>query len=533
MDADPAFRKLVGYFESFHAADMQMSLCPSSAFAKHIRIELPLSEDLIQSSANPGWEPVSNKGGFHSHQAMFSEPSLRDNPIMQQFQDQLVQAVAEAELAEAGEIGEEDADELASELASSMEPPTSSWVNVNRHGHWNGLHDHTGASWSGVYYAKVPPAPPPKSLPEGHSGRLILRTAIGGFDGPPSSDRVYATDAKKPEGWCQYAYIDAAEGLLVLFPSWVLHGVMPLVAHAGPDKKGKMKGGVKGGGGAEGPKGGPFRVSLAFNFGEPEVAVPPGEGGGVGGQETHMAEKKENKSGNPSQKSAFQPDGRDDGVKRQEPRKLKKKARMPGNPSEHSALRTDGGGGVGDQGRPKAKKLARESANDSEPSAPHSGGGAGVRGQEPRKLKKKARKPGNPSEQSALHTDRGDGGSGQGLKKKARKSDDFSNQSTRPNGSHGEDASSGKAGQGHILKKKVGALPRVGALEGGSPSKPSTGTKEMAKGKQSPSPSAAAALPATLIPVTQKLKKRKLLVGSDSTDVLPSKQSTGTKKMAE
>ena len=27
-------------------------------------------------------------------------------------------------------------------------------VNINRNGHWNRLHTHAGASWSGVYYIK-------------------------------------------------------------------------------------------------------------------------------------------------------------------------------------------------------------------------------------------------------------------------------------------------------------------------------------------------------------------------------------------
>ena len=58
------------------------------------------------------------------------------------------------------------------------------------------------------------------------------------------------------------------EGRLVLFPSWVLHGVLPV--------------GGGGSGGKKAGKGGKPRVSVAFNTGEQNVDIT-GAGGGGGG----------------------------------------------------------------------------------------------------------------------------------------------------------------------------------------------------------------------------------------------------------
>jgi len=118
---------------------------------------------------------------------------------------------------------------------------TTSWVSVCRAGNSHGLHNHVGAKWSGVYYASVPEEPAdsaPKSMPNAGngaakgarspsrvsparspdlSGHLILRLCSGG--GTPG-------DAGAAEGWCMWQAVPPREGRLVLFPSWMLHGVL-------------------------------------------------------------------------------------------------------------------------------------------------------------------------------------------------------------------------------------------------------------------------------------------------------------------
>mmetsp|Transcript_68494 Transcript_68494/g.216798 ORF Transcript_68494/g.216798 Transcript_68494/m.216798 type:complete len:112 (+) Transcript_68494:48-383(+) len=59
MEDDPDFRKLMGYFTEYHNASMQVSVCPtSSSFSRHIRLELPLEQELMATSTTPGWEPT-------------------------------------------------------------------------------------------------------------------------------------------------------------------------------------------------------------------------------------------------------------------------------------------------------------------------------------------------------------------------------------------------------------------------------------------------------------------------------------------
>lgn len=45
------------------------------------------------------------------------------------------------------------------------------WLNRNRHGHWNRLHTHEGAAWSGVYYAHSSNSAAAAS----YSGKLLLK----------------------------------------------------------------------------------------------------------------------------------------------------------------------------------------------------------------------------------------------------------------------------------------------------------------------------------------------------------------------
>ena len=179
---------------------------------------------------------------------------------------------------------------------------TTSWVNVCREGHSHGLHNHVGAQWSGVYYASVPSPPEPGRAAGGAaagwggggggeelevaeaeedeeeeetssrssslssssslSGHLILRLCSGGASpGAPE-------DVK--EGWCAWAAVPPREGRLVLFPSWLLHGVMSVRQKT---KKRKRKGGPVDSSSSSSVSSKP-RVSIAFNTGERNVVLP-------------------------------------------------------------------------------------------------------------------------------------------------------------------------------------------------------------------------------------------------------------------
>ena len=77
-------------------------------------------------------------------------------------------------------------------------------MNVNRDGDWNAMHDHCGATWSGVFYVEVGQATSPTS------GLLVLSK-------PASLGHAVR----------EYCAIRPLKGMLVIFPGWLPHAVLP------------------------------------------------------------------------------------------------------------------------------------------------------------------------------------------------------------------------------------------------------------------------------------------------------------------
>ena len=100
------------------------------------------------------------------------------------------------------------------------------WVNVSRAGHFNALHDHAGASASGVLWVRAPPAPRGVEF----SGCLFLALRFPRENAPGT-----------------YALVAPADRALVAFPGCLAHAVLPLAPEAlrDPDD---------------------VRISLAFNY---------------------------------------------------------------------------------------------------------------------------------------------------------------------------------------------------------------------------------------------------------------------------
>lgn len=87
------------------------------------------------------------------------------------------------------------------------------WANVSRRGHYNSVHDHPGATWSGVYY--VSGGKPDSDDPQ--NGKLEL------FD-PRSGVNMLRLERGIFEG--RYL-VEPMPGLMVMFPSWLKHMVHP------------------------------------------------------------------------------------------------------------------------------------------------------------------------------------------------------------------------------------------------------------------------------------------------------------------
>ena len=87
----------------------------------------------------------------------------------------------------------------------------SAWVNVNPPGSWNAPHNHLPCEWSGVFYVEVP-ACAGDDTNINQAGELALIN-------PVQTSRYAGSSAS--------VTIRAQEGLIVLFPSHLLHMVTP------------------------------------------------------------------------------------------------------------------------------------------------------------------------------------------------------------------------------------------------------------------------------------------------------------------
>ena len=172
---------------------------------------------------------VSNIGGYHGAPDVFAR---RD--------DDCVRALRRAVEDACGVVWDENRGDVKKVMikrimgAGDPVSVSTSWVNVCESSHGHGLHNHVNAVWSGVFYASTG-----KTSSESENcdepGDLLIRVTAGGFD----------ASAKEPSGYCHYTRVKPKVGRLVVFPSWVLHGVL---ASKGTDSM--------------------PRISYAFNTGE-------------------------------------------------------------------------------------------------------------------------------------------------------------------------------------------------------------------------------------------------------------------------
>jgi uncharacterized protein (TIGR02466 family) len=87
----------------------------------------------------------------------------------------------------------------------------SAWANVNRRGDYNQMHTHPGATWSGVYY-----------VDHGESAPDAEGTAIRLSDPCPPRTNIFF-----PELSASDVLFPPEPGLMILFPSYVPHAVLP------------------------------------------------------------------------------------------------------------------------------------------------------------------------------------------------------------------------------------------------------------------------------------------------------------------
>ena len=139
----------------------------------------------------------SNIGGWHSDHDLMQWPE----PEMQVFRQHLGQALQEMTSA------------TFDAFPPDLEVLVTGWANISRNGAYTRAHGHDGSLWSAIYY--VAAEPPPPSHP--YSGLLS-------FVDPRSGSRT-APKMQAPYGY--HMDIQPEEGLLVIFPGYLLHEVHP------------------------------------------------------------------------------------------------------------------------------------------------------------------------------------------------------------------------------------------------------------------------------------------------------------------
>ena len=96
-----------------------------------------------------------------------------------------------------------------------------SWFHVTRKGGYQSIHYHPGASWSGIYAVRS--GDPVEERPE--SGQVKFYDPRG-----PAFMHVDPGNARlEPRFTTTPVYLSHAAGQLVIFPSWLMHEVLPYV----------------------------------------------------------------------------------------------------------------------------------------------------------------------------------------------------------------------------------------------------------------------------------------------------------------
>lgn len=156
--------------------------------------------------ANPKPYTVRNAQLFESHFDLFHWPDPCVVELSSFCLTELMRLV--------GEINRYDEATLR-----RIDVATDAWFHVTRRGGHFGVHNHPMASWSGVYCV----APGRHDADQPDSGRLS-------FVNPYSMSSMYLDDGnaqlREPFQYGNYGF-DLTTGQLVLFPSWLLHHVMP------------------------------------------------------------------------------------------------------------------------------------------------------------------------------------------------------------------------------------------------------------------------------------------------------------------
>tara|TARA_Y100001968_G_scaffold4538_1_gene4032 strand:+ start:2159 stop:2773 length:615 start_codon:yes stop_codon:yes gene_type:complete len=149
--------------------------------------------------SSPG-QVITNSGGWHSENTLFT----RDEDSFKTLSRAVIQKVI---------IIAKSIDKSI-EGTKGLKIKTEGWVNINKGNDFNAPHDHSGYTFSGCYYVKVPE----KILSDVKSaGHIQFLDPCMGSN--PNDIKIF----KK----MKFGYYQPKEDTLLVFPSWLKHMVHP------------------------------------------------------------------------------------------------------------------------------------------------------------------------------------------------------------------------------------------------------------------------------------------------------------------
>ena len=159
----------------------------------HERINAHILTVLRRLEATTRSVTRSNEGGWHSHERLHRDEDLAE-----------VTRIFGLTCVGCAKFMEFDFDNY--DLAI-----TQMWLNKNGPGDYNKAHIHPNAIMSGTYYVQTPP----------RSGNIELHDPV-----PARPMLPFPVKKRKPNNSPSVEYA-CQEGLLLVFPSWLLHSVQP------------------------------------------------------------------------------------------------------------------------------------------------------------------------------------------------------------------------------------------------------------------------------------------------------------------
>lgn len=161
-------------------------------------LNVQLRESILEHARRHPGEERTNVGGWHSEAGGLEFCGNAGRRVISHMR----------------EMTEEATRRLYAAFVRPPEPLSwtlSAWANINRRGDFNEMHTHPGATWSGVYY-----------VDHGELNPDAEGTSIHLSDPCPARTNIFF-----PTLSCQNVLFKPEPGLMILFPGYVPHAVLP------------------------------------------------------------------------------------------------------------------------------------------------------------------------------------------------------------------------------------------------------------------------------------------------------------------